>query len=110
MGTVKKIASPNGIKSEAEQADEKQPGQGETQPGQSETQQLIYELHDALAQTLFSASLIADVLPRLWERDPQEGLTRLDELRQLTRVALVEVHSLFDVLGLPSDRPEEEHL
>jgi len=103
MGTVKKNASPNGIKSEAEQADEKQPRQGETQ-------QLIYELHDALAQTLFSASLIADILPRLWERDPQEGLTRLDELRQLTRVALVEVHSLFDVLGLPSDRPEEEHL
>ncbi len=73
MGTVKKNASPNDIKSVAEQADEKQPRQGETQPGQGETQQLIYELHDALAQTLFSASLIADVLPRLWERDPQEG-------------------------------------
>ena len=109
MGTVKKNASPNGIKSVAEQADEKQPRQGELSWA-GWIQQLIYELHDALAQTLFSASLIADVLPRLWERDPQEGLTRLDELRQLTRVALAEVHSLFDVLGLPSDRPEEEHL
>ena len=33
-----------------------------------ERQRLARDLHDAVSQTLFSASLIADVLPRLWER------------------------------------------
>jgi len=27
------------------------------------------DLHDAVSQTLFSTSLIAEVLPRLWERN-----------------------------------------
>ncbi len=31
------------------------------------------DLHDAVSQTLFSASLIADVLPKLWKRDPETG-------------------------------------
>ena len=35
----------------------------------AERSRLARELHDAVTQTLFSASLIAEVLPRLWERD-----------------------------------------
>src|SRR6185436_10292619 len=31
-----------------------------------ERQRLARELHDAVTQTLFAASLIADVLPRIW--------------------------------------------
>src|SRR6266545_4609494 len=53
------------------------------------------DLHDAVTQTLFSTSLIADVLPRLWERDQNEGLRRLNELRQLTRGALAEMRALL---------------
>lgn len=60
-----------------------------------ERQRLARELHDAVTQTLFSASLIADVLPRLWDRDQQEGLRRLQELRQLTRGALAEMRTLL---------------
>ncbi|HEY3079906.1 MAG TPA: sensor histidine kinase [Chloroflexota bacterium] len=52
-------------------------------------------MHDAVTQALFSASLIADVLPRLWERDPAQGRERLDELRQLTRGALAEMRALL---------------
>jgi len=40
----------------------------------------------AVTQTLFSANLIADVIPRIWKRDPEEGMKNLEELRQLTRV------------------------
>jgi two-component system nitrate/nitrite sensor histidine kinase NarX len=35
----------------------------------AERNRLARDLHDAVTQTLFSASLIADVLPRIWERD-----------------------------------------
>ncbi len=60
-----------------------------------ERQRLARELHDAVTQTLFSASLIAEVLPRLWERDREAGLQRLEELRQLTRGALAEMRTLL---------------
>jgi two-component system nitrate/nitrite sensor histidine kinase NarX len=60
-----------------------------------ERQRLARELHDAVTQTLFSASLIADVLPALWERDPAQGAARLDELRALTRGALAEMRTLL---------------
>ena len=60
-----------------------------------ERQRLARELHDAVTQTLFSSSLIADVLPRIWERNSEEGRRRLEELRQLTRGALAEMRTLL---------------
>ena len=60
-----------------------------------ERQRLARELHDAVTQTLFSASLIADVLPRIWDLNPEEGHRRLEELRQLTRGALAEMRTLL---------------
>jgi signal transduction histidine kinase len=60
-----------------------------------ERQRLARELHDAVTQTLFSASLIAEVLPRIAERSPEEGRRRLEELRQLTRGALAEMRTLL---------------
>jgi signal transduction histidine kinase len=56
---------------------------------------LARDLHDAVTQTLFSASLIAEVLPRLWERNPEEGQRRLAEMRELTRGALAEMRTLL---------------
>jgi nitrate/nitrite-specific signal transduction histidine kinase len=61
----------------------------------AERNRLARELHDAVTQTLFSASLIADVIPRIWRRDPEEGLRSLEELRQLTRGALAEMRTLL---------------
>jgi nitrate/nitrite-specific signal transduction histidine kinase len=60
-----------------------------------ERQRLARDLHDAVTQTLFSASLIAEVLPRIWERNPDEGRHRLEELRELTRGALAEMRTLL---------------
>ncbi len=61
----------------------------------AERNRLARDLHDAVTQTLFSASLIAEVLPRLYERNPEEGARRLEELRQLTRGALAEMRTLL---------------
>lgn len=60
-----------------------------------ERQRLAHELHDAVSQTLWSASLIADVLPSMWEADPDRGREKLNRLKQLTRGALAEMRTLL---------------
>jgi len=60
-----------------------------------ERQRLARDLHDAVTQTLFSASLIAEALPSLWESDPDEGRDLLGELRRLSRGALAEMRTLL---------------
>jgi two-component system nitrate/nitrite sensor histidine kinase NarX len=69
--------------------------QAEASAAAAERSRLARELHDAVSQTLFSASMIADVLPRLWERDPEEARRRLDTLRRLTRGAMAEMRTLL---------------
>jgi PAS domain S-box-containing protein len=56
---------------------------------------LARDLHDAVTQTLFSASLIAEVLPDLWDMDAEEARSSTEELRQLTRGALAEMRTLL---------------
>jgi PAS domain S-box-containing protein len=56
---------------------------------------LARDLHDAVTQTLFSASLTAEVLPDLWEMDVDEAKRSTEELRQLTRGALAEMRTLL---------------
>ncbi len=60
-----------------------------------ERQRLAQNLHDAVNQSLFSAGLIADVLPRLWERDQEEARKSLNDLRRLTRAAQAEMRALL---------------
>jgi len=61
----------------------------------TERNRLARDLHDAVTQTLFSATLIAEVIPRLWKKNPLEGEKRLEEIRQLTRGALAEMRTLL---------------
>ena len=60
-----------------------------------ERQRLARDLHDAVSQTLFSVSIIAEVLPRIYEKDAGQGKAKLEELRQLTRGALAEMRMLL---------------
>jgi PAS domain S-box-containing protein len=60
-----------------------------------ERQRLARNLHDAVNQSLFSAGLIAEVLPRLWDLDPVEARQSLEDLRRLTRGALAEMRELL---------------
>ncbi len=60
-----------------------------------ERQRLAQNLHDAVNQSLFSAGLIAEVLPRLWDRDQVEARKSLEDLRRLTRGALAEMRAML---------------
>lgn len=60
-----------------------------------ERSRLARDLHDAVTQTLFSASLIADTLPHLWAIDRADAERRLAQLAQLTRGALAEMRTLL---------------
>ena len=60
-----------------------------------ERQRLAHNLHDAINQSLFSVGLIAEVLPRLWERDQEEARRSLEDLRRLTRGAMAEMRALL---------------
>jgi len=61
----------------------------------NERQRIAQNVHDAVNQSLFSAGLIAEVLPRLWEKEPQKALQSLEDLRRLTRGAMAEMRTLL---------------
>jgi PAS domain S-box-containing protein len=65
------------------------------QAATQERTRLARDLHDAVTQTIYSASLIAEVLPAVWERNPAEGQRNLVKLRQLVRGALAEMRTLL---------------
>ena len=48
----------------------------------------VSDLHDAVSQALFATVMTAEVLPDLWELDPEEGRRALQDLIRLTRGAL----------------------
>ena len=56
---------------------------------------LARDLHDAVTQTIYSAALIAESLPQVWDRDPDRGRRNLAKLRQLVRGALAEMRTLL---------------
>ncbi|MGW8319409.1 MAG: PAS domain S-box protein, partial [Candidatus Promineifilaceae bacterium] len=60
-----------------------------------ERNRLARDLHDSVTQVLFSASLVAEVLPQIWRRDPERALQSLEELRRLTRSALAEMRTML---------------
>lgn len=61
----------------------------------AERNRIARELHDSVTQTLFSASMLADVLPKVWEMNPRRGMDKLSELRQSVRGALAEMRALL---------------
>ncbi len=60
-----------------------------------ERQRLARELHDVVSQTLYSASVIAETLPRLWTDAPAPISEYLDELSRLNRSTLAELRMLL---------------
>jgi PAS domain S-box-containing protein len=76
---------------------------------EGERQRIARELHDAVSQTLFTAHTIAESLPRIWARDPDQAEQGLMEISRLTRGALAEMRSLLyelrteDLVGVTLD-------
>jgi signal transduction histidine kinase len=60
-----------------------------------ERNRLARDLHDSVTQVLFAASLVAEVLPQIWDRDPIKAMVSLEELRCLTRGALAEMRTML---------------
>ena len=69
--------------------------QGQELAAMEERQRLARDLHDAVSQTLFSANIVAEALPRIWDRDPEDVRRRLPELHRLTSGALAEMRALL---------------
>jgi signal transduction histidine kinase/ligand-binding sensor domain-containing protein len=61
----------------------------------AERNRIARDLHDAVTQTLFSANLVAEVLPRVYKGDMDEGNQMLKDLQQMTRGALAEMRTLL---------------
>jgi PAS domain S-box-containing protein len=60
-----------------------------------ERARLARELHDSVSQTLFSAGMIADAMPILWDKDRGMGQQNLELLSVLIRGASAEMRSLL---------------
>ena len=60
-----------------------------------ERDRLAREMHDSVTQTIYSASLITEVLPNIWERNPEEGKRDLIKVRQLVNGALAEMRTIL---------------
>lgn len=75
----------------------------------AERNRLARELHDAVTQTLFAATILAEVLPDLWDTDEAKARQSTEDLRRLTRGALAEMRTLLfelrpaalSLVGLP---------
>jgi len=61
----------------------------------AERSRLASELHDSVTQALFSANLVADVLPQIWQQDRAAGEEELLKLRRLTRGAMAEMRGIL---------------
>ena len=70
-------------------------GQAQESAVTAERNRLARDLHDAVTQTLFSTNLIAEVIPKIWKKDPELAQKQLEELQQLTRGALGEMRTLL---------------
>ncbi len=61
----------------------------------TERNRIANELHDSVTQALYTASLIAEALPKVWQKQPEEALRSLEELRLLTQGAQAEMRTLL---------------
>jgi PAS domain S-box-containing protein len=94
-GNLKEILCTGIDRTEQKKAEELAAQQIKEKTAVEERTRLARDLHDAVSQTLFSTSLIAEVLPKVWERNKEDGLKKLEEVRQLTRGALAEMRTLL---------------
>jgi signal transduction histidine kinase len=74
-----------------------------------ERQRLARDLHDSVAQMLFTVTLLAQAVGPAWRRDAEEGERKLERLLELTRGALTEMRALLAELRPAEPVPELAH-
>ena len=60
-----------------------------------ERNRLARDLHDSVTQTLFTASVLAEATPRIWDKDQAVARQNMDKLSLLIRGALAEMRSML---------------
>jgi PAS domain S-box-containing protein len=60
-----------------------------------ERSRIARELHDSVTQTLFTASVMAEATPRIWDKDQNIARQNMEKLSALIRGALAEMRSLL---------------
>lgn len=60
-----------------------------------ERQRLARELHDAVSQTLFSATIMAESLPKIWRTKPDRAILLLEDTVKFIRAAMAEMRTLL---------------
>jgi two-component system nitrate/nitrite sensor histidine kinase NarX len=70
-------------------------GQLQTSAAAGERNRLAQDLHDSVTQTLFTASVLAQATPRIWDRDQSIARQNMEKLSLLIRGALAEMRSLL---------------
>ncbi len=63
-----------------------------------ERRRLARDLHDSVSQNLFAISVISQILPRLWDRNPEQAKEKTEELTALTQGATLEMQTLLTQL------------
>jgi PAS domain S-box-containing protein len=69
-------------------------GQLEEAATAAERDRLASRLHDAITQTLFSASVIAESTPRVWSKDPTQAQRNMEQLAVMLRGAMAEMRTM----------------
>jgi PAS domain S-box-containing protein len=60
-----------------------------------ERQRLARELHDGATQSIFTANILIETLPRIWQRSPEKALGLVEQVHQLTQGAGSEMRMLL---------------
>ncbi len=60
-----------------------------------ERSRLEKELHDTVSQNIFTASLLSEVLPDLWEKDSKKAREQTNNIREITKEALSEIRMVL---------------
>lgn len=69
--------------------------QAQVLAAEEERQRIARDLHDVVSQSLFSASVIAESLPRLLDHNPDLVRSGLEDLHEMTRGTLAEMRTLL---------------
>jgi signal transduction histidine kinase len=62
---------------------------------EAERARLARELHDTVTQDLYSASLLAEALPRVWDQDPADVVRALGQLHEISQSGLATLRLLL---------------
>ncbi len=60
-----------------------------------ERRQLAQQVHDTASQTIYAANTMAELLPRMVEKNPQKANEYMQELQMLTKAAMADIRILM---------------